>query len=268
VVAREDAFPRTADRLRELFAQYIPPTFDHVPDADAALFLCAVDHKTGYERAHEVDGGGPFSGSELMWELGLRRARTSPRFLTAARLRRVGADEVADLFEIDGETVADPHRRAALWRDLGVLLEARRYGSAAALLEACRGRLGGEGGLVERLREFEAYSDPLAKKSFLFAKICERRRWFEVADPEAWEVSADNVLMRLALRSGLIEEGPLDDVRADTRRAFKDLALQTAIPVPILDDMLWELGRDDPDLLGSAAGDLREPERDPASSWY
>jgi hypothetical protein len=32
--------------------------------------------------------------------------------------------------------------------------------------------------------------------------------------------------------------------------------------------MLWELGREDPDLLGREAGDLREPPRDPASPWY
>jgi hypothetical protein len=268
VVERSEAYARAADRLRELFAGYEPPGFGHVIDADAALFLCAVDHKTGYRRAHEVDGRGPFSGSELMWELGLRRARSSLRFLTAARLRRIGPDEVAGLFAVDEETVADPHRRAALWRDLGVQLEARYRGGAAALLEACGGRLGGDDGLVRRLRAFQAYSDPLAKKAFLFAKICERRGWLEVGDPESWEVAADNVLMRLALRSGLVAEGELDDVRAATRAAFKQLAGETRIPVPALDDLLWELGRDDPDLLGAAAGDLREPPRDSASAWY
>ena len=38
-------------------------------------------------------------------------------------------------------------------------------------------------------------------------------RWLEVSDPESWEVSADNVLMRLALRSGLVPEGDVDQVR-------------------------------------------------------
>ena len=268
MVERSEAYARAADRIRELHSGYTPPGFDHVPDPDAALFLCAVDHRTGYTHAHEVDGRGPFAGSELMWELALRRSRERPRFLTAARLRRIGPDEVAALFEIDGETVEDPHRRAALWRDLGVLLEGRYHGSARDLVDACESTLGGEGGLIERLSGFQAYSDPLAKKSFLFAKICERRGWLEVADPESWEVSADNVLMRLALRSGLVAEGSLDALRAATRGAFKDLALATGIPIPVLDDLLWELGRDDPDLLGAEAGDLREPPRDPESAWY
>jgi hypothetical protein len=258
VVERSEAFARAAGRIRELLADYQPPTFDHVPDTDSALFLCAVDHKTGYERAHVVDGRGPFAGSELMWELGLRHARLRPRFLTAARLRRIGPDEVADVFEVDGETVAD----------LGVKLESRHRGSAGALLEACDSRLGGTGGLLERLREFEAYSDPLAKKSFLFAKICERRGWLEVADPQSWEVSADNVLMRLALRSGLVAEGGLGDVRAGTRDVFKRLAVEVGVSPAVLDDLLWELGRDEPDLLGAEAGDLHEPPRDPASAWY
>jgi hypothetical protein len=268
VAALPDVSARVAARVRDLLADYTPPAFDHVIDADAALFLCAVDHKTGYEREHLVEGRGPFAGSELMWELGLRRARERPRFLTAARLRRIGPEEVAELFTIDGETVADPHRRAALWRDLGVTLESRYRGSADGLLAACEGRLGSDGGLVERLRAFKAYSDPLSKKSFLFAKICERRGWFGVSDPQSWEVSADSVLMRLALRSGLVAEGPLDEVRAATRAAFKRLATDLAVSPAVLDDLLWELGRGDPDLLGAEAGQLREPPRDPESSWY
>jgi hypothetical protein len=102
----------------------------------------------------------------------------------------------------------------------------------------------------------------------LFAKVCARRAWFEVADPEHWEVCADNVLMRLALRSGLVPPGPRDEVRAATRAALKRLAAEAGISPPVLDDLLWERGRGDPDLLGTAGGDLREPDRDPHSAWY
>ena len=97
-------------------------------------------------------------------------------------------------------------------------------GAAASLLAAADGRLGGPGGLLGRLAAFRAYDDPLAKKAQLLAKICERRGWFEVADPESWEVSADSVLMRLALRSGLVEPGALAEVRAATRAEFKRVA--------------------------------------------
>jgi hypothetical protein len=60
----------------------------------------------------------------------------------------------------------------------------------------------------------------------------------------------------------------LDEVRATTRAAFKRVAAEAGVSPPVLDDMLWELGRDDPDLLGTAAGSLREPPRDPGSTWY
>ena len=74
--------------------------------------------------------------------------------------------------------------------------------------------------------------------------------------------------MRLALRSGLVAPGEREEVRAATRAAFKAVAADAGIEPPVLDDLLWELGRDDPDLLGSEAGDLREPPRDPDSTWY
>ena len=257
-----------AERVRALAAGYAPPSFGHVPDADAAFFLCAVDHRTGYLRSHEVDGRGPFSGSELMWELGLRAHRRGGGLLRAERLVEVGEGEVAAWFRADDETVADPGRRAALWRHLAAGLIRDFEGSAAALLTASGGVLAGERGLVSLLSRYEAYSDPLAKKTFLFAKICERRGWLDVADPESWEVSADSVLMRLALRSGLVAPGPLDEVRASTRAALKELAAETGLSPPLLDDLLWELGRDDPDLLGASAGDLAEPAREPKSHWY
>jgi hypothetical protein len=257
-----------AERVQALAVSYEPPDFAHVPDPDAALFLCAIDHRTGYRGSHLVEGAGPFEGSELLWEVGLGAARRRPGLLTAASLADVRAEDVADTFRIDDETVEDPERRAALWRDLAAGLNRDYAGSAAELLGASGKGLGGEGGLLDRLRRFDAYSDPLAKKSFLFAKIAERRGWLRVSDPEAWEVCADNVLMRLALRSGLVEAGELDAVRTATRDAFKVLAMETGISPPVLDDLLWELGRDDPDLLGTEAGALREPERDPDRAWY
>jgi hypothetical protein len=264
----EGSLDAVAERVRGLAAGYRPPTFDHVPDPDSALFLCAVDHRTGYRGEYAVEGEGPFSGSVLMWAVALDAASRDPGALTAARLRNVTGAQVAELFRIDGETVADPDRRAGLWRDLAAGIERDHGGEARALLAAASSHLGGDGGLLERLARHQAYSDPLQKKSFLFAKICERRGWFEVLDPERWEVCADNVLMRLALRSALIEPGDLARVRAATRDALRLVAERSGVPPQVLDDLLWELGRDDPDLLGTAGGDLREPPRDPGSHWY
>jgi hypothetical protein len=268
VTTTSNALERAVARIRELAVEYEPPDFAHVPDPDAALFLCAVDHRTGYERAHLVDARGPFAGSELMWTVALRAAAREPGLLTAARLQNASARDVARWFQIGDETVADPQRRAELWRNLAAGIARDYGGSAARLLAACGDSLGGPAGLLSLLAVYDAYADPLAKKSFLFAKIAERRGWLEVGDPESWEVAADNVLMRLALRSGLVAEGPLEEVRPATRDAFRELARAAGISLPILDDMLWELGRDNPDLLGRDAGDLHEPPREVGAAWY
>ncbi len=74
--------------------------------------------------------------------------------------------------------------------------------------------------------------------------------------------------MRLALRSGLVVPGELAKVREQTRDAFARVATASGISPPVLDDMLWELGREDSDLLGRFAGDLSEPPRNPGSAWY
>jgi len=257
-----------ARRVRDLAGGYDPPTFDHVPDPNSALFLCAIDHRTGYRGRYLVAGEGPFAGSALLWAVALEAAKRDPELLTAARLENVSADRVAEVLRVEAETVEDPGRRAALWRDLATGLERDHGGEAEALLAGADNRLGGHEGLLALLARYEAYSDPLQKKSFLFAKICERRGWLEVHDPDRWEVCADNVLMRLALRSALIPPGQLSDVRTATREAFKLVAERSGVTPPVVDDLLWELGHDDPDLLGVEGGDLREPPRDPDSAWY
>jgi hypothetical protein len=260
---------QAAARVRELAQGYRPPDFAKAPGPDAALFLCAIDHRTGYREAHLVAGEGPFAGSDLLWALGCADERRDPGLLSAASLAAVEADRVEEIFRVDSETVTGAEERARLWRDLAAGLARRYEGSAERLLESAGSRLGGANGLIERLGEFEAFNDPLAKKSFLFAKIAARRGWFQVSDPGSWEVSADNVLMRLALRSGLVQLGPVEEVRAATREALKELAAEAGLEPPLLDDLLWELGRDDPDLLGTAGGeDLREPSRPEGTVWY
>jgi hypothetical protein len=257
-----------AARVVELIAGYQPPGFEEVPGPDAALFLTAIDHRTGYRDVHEVKGSGPVDGSALLWALGLRAERRRPGTLSAGALAEIDEAGVAAIFRAGGEEVAGPAERAALWRDLAAGLLAGYGGDAGSLIAAAGNRLAGAGGLLERLAAFEAYSDPIRKKSFLVCKIWERRGWLRVADPESWQVCADNVLMRLALRAGLVAPGGAEQVRAATRVAWKRIAELAQVSPPVLDDLLWERGRGDPDLMGAEAGDLREPPRPPGTLFY
>jgi hypothetical protein len=263
-----DALERVVARVKELAKDYEQPTFDEVPHPDAALFLAAIDHQTGYTEAHSVDGEGPYEGSSLLWALGLRAERRAPGALTARSLLGVDPAAIAAVFRAGQDTLHDPERRAKLWDDLAKGLLKDYAGRAEALIEASAGKLGGPTGVLFRLSEFDAYADPLRKKSFLVCKIWERRGWLEVTDPENWEVSADNVLMRLALRSGLVKQGETDEVREATLHAFKQVAEQAGISPPVLDDLLWEKGREESDLLGNEAGDLTEPPRREGVAFY
>ena len=204
-----------AERVLGLARDYQPPDFAHVPDADAALFLCAVDHQTGYEREHRVDGAGPYSGSELMWVVGLRSAEREPGLLTA-RLREAGAADVARWFYIADETVADPQRRAALWRDLATGFERDYGGSADRLLAACGGRLGSSHGLANLLAAYDAYADPLAKE---VVPVREDRRAARLAQgrrPGGLGGLRGQRADGIARNAGLVAEGPLDEVRPTT----------------------------------------------------
>jgi hypothetical protein len=263
-----DALKRVVARVKKLAADYEPPSFEEVPNPDAALFLAAIDHQTGYTEPHLVDGEGPYDGSALLWALGLRAERRAPGALTARSLLGVDPAAIAAVFRAGQDTLHDPERRAKLWDNLATGLLKEYGGQAEALIEGSGGKLGGPGGVLFRLSEFDAFADPLRKKAFLLAKIWERRSWLSVSDPENWEVSADNVLMRLALRSGLVEQGGVDEVREATMKAFKQVAQEAGISPPVLDDLLWEKGREDPDLVGDEAGDLNEPPRREGAVFY
>jgi N-glycosylase/DNA lyase len=65
-----------------------------------------------------------------------------------------------------------------------------------------------------------------------------------------------------------VEKGDVEEVREATRDAFKQVAEEAGISPPVLDDLLWERGRDDPDLIGNEAGDLTEPPRREGSVFY
>src|SRR4051794_31824038 len=129
---RADAVARVAQRVRDLADGYEPPGFAHVPDPDAALFLCAIDHRTGYRSRYLVDGRGPFEGSALLWAVGVQAAERHRGLLTAGALGDVSGERVAELFRIGGGAGAGARRRAG------------RGGGPAPGLE--RGHGGGAGG--------------------------------------------------------------------------------------------------------------------------
>ena len=203
-----------------------------------------------------VDGAGPFAGSELMWIVGPAIGAIASRgLLTAASAARPRAPTMSRAGSSSAdETVADPQRRAALWRDLADGARARLRRVGRALLAACGGRLGGDDGLIGLLRPVRRVLGPAREEGI---PVREDRRAPRLARGRGsrglgglgrQRAHAARTALR-AGRGGAARRGAPGD-----SRSLQGSRGRRRVSPPILDDLLWELGRENPDLLGRVAG--------------
>ncbi len=248
-------------------SRYYPP-----PEADAEtvaryfLVMVAMDHRLsrpGRPYEARLAGEGLYHGADLLYRLGRRMLDVDPEFFSPERLKRITVEEVRAWLCVGPVCPPDPETRAWLLRDLGRKLRLLYGGSAVKLLEESGGYLHTwdprAPGLVERLRVFEAYGDPVEKKAMLFAKFVERRGLLQVKDVWNKRVPVDNHLTRIALRLGMVrledrlhekvakqlETSPWEDVaiRVAVREAWHIAAERAGVDDFLLDDLLWSMGR-------------------------
>ena len=244
---------------------------DYYPPRDADretvtmyfLVMVAMDHRLSrpgkpYEA---VIDGKVYHGADLLYKLGSLKLRRDPEFFTAERLASINRDELLKWLSIGKVKPPDIDVRVKLLRDIGVKLLKLYNGSAYAIVEESRGylRRGVGEGLIDLLKVFSAYQDPVEKKAFLLAKFLERRMVVRFNDPYNKEVPVDNHLVRIALRLGMVSvDGNTierirlkidfdwrEDValRLAVRQAYKLLAAYSGLDPFILDDFLWLFGR-------------------------
>ncbi len=242
-----------------------PPEGDD-PEHVARYFLVmvAMDHRLSRPGApyEAVVDGRRYHGADLLYKLGARMYRERRSFFSPEELERVGPRDVEEWLCVGRACPPDLEARAALLRDLGRKLRLLYGGRATAIIELSGGRLYGaphEPGLVDLLRVFAAYQDPVDKKALLLAKFLERRGLLRVRDPWEKRVPVDNHVTRIALRLGLVrleEElaskllsrrqfGWHEDVlvRAAVREAWQLVARAAGLDPFLLDDLLWTMGR-------------------------
>ena len=263
--------------FRKALASFTPDTFTdpkYYPpegtDGELVLryfiFMVAIDHRTSrYEDFEGFVDGEFYHGADLLYRLGSRKFEENPDFFSPEHMSRIGVDEVREWLKVKGKegkerTIWDPEVRAVILRDLGLKLLRLYGGRVRNLIASSRNRLKWVGeGLIERMRVFKAYSDPVEKKAYLFVKFISRRRLFTYLDPENSEVPVDNHLARIALRMRLVlpDEYILQKVRLRqpftwkediglryaVRRAYKLVAKGAGTDPLILDDFLWMFGR-------------------------
>ncbi len=259
---------RELDKLEKIDIydqKYFPPRdIDIELTGTYFLVLVAIDHRLSrpgkpYEACLD---DGCYHGADLLWRLGRIILDQEPGFYTADKLSRITVDDIRKYFNRGDARVPDPEIRAYLLRDLGLKLKKLYDGSFSALLKASGNRIRGSGtnpGLVDLLRVFRAYEDPVEKKSFLLIKFLRARGLFDPVDPDNMEVPVDNHLARIAYRTGLVEVrgrlwemikgfrvvGYSDDVllRFMIRYAYSLVAEHGGIDKGVMDDILWIHGR-------------------------
>ena len=227
------------------------------------IVMVAMDHRLSrpgkpYEAC--IDDKGCFHGADLLYALGKKKYDEDPEFFTPQHLMSIGIDEVKQWLSYGTAVPPDPDVRAYLLRDLGLKLVKLYDGQVTELVMKSNNRIRGtleNPGLVDTLKVFRAYEDPVEKKALLFAKFIINRGLFKQLDK--LDVQIDNHLTRIAYRIGLvmvsgplwekirkkIEVEPEEDIllRLNIRRAYRMVAEKSGIDPGDLDDYLWVHGR-------------------------
>jgi hypothetical protein len=240
---------------------YNPITFDS-PDlfpsgdeyiyANYVFFLVAIDHRTGFPRNKNK-----YHGSDMLFYLARKAQKREPDLFTAEKMLTITEKDVLEIFTIDGFSIKKPGERAALLRDCAEKLIQYYKGDIRNLFKkADYFLIRNSDGVLARLKAFRAYEDPLMKKSFLLVKILRRQKIIDVRDVHNLGLPVDNVLVEIALRSGIVgveeyrtSEGVLNsdeaiELRRAVGEAFKKVSVESGITPDIIDDLLWTYGRE------------------------
>ncbi len=199
-------------------------------------------------------------GSDLFYYLAKKKYDEDPGFYDPRRLTGIRVEEVVEAFTTRKAGLPDPETRTLLLRDLGLKLVKLYDSSAVKLLIHSNNRLHGtlgEPGLIDNLRAFRAYEDPVEKKPLLLAKFLKARGLFNPVD--GLDVAVDNHLSRIAYRLGIVmvsgelwdkikkwEEADREDdalLRLIIRRAYRLLAAKSGLDPGVIDDIFWIHGR-------------------------
>ncbi|WP_440059124.1 iron-sulfur cluster loop [Thermogladius sp. 4427co] len=248
----------------DVFDERFYPSRNAPPETVTRYFMVmvAMDHRLSrpgrpYEACLE---DGCYHGADLLYRLGKLKLEEDPDFYSPERLSNISVDEVVKWLSVGEASPPDPEVRAFLLRDLGFKLLKLYNGSVLELLNKSNNRVRGDlekPGLVENLRVFRAFEDPVEKKAMLLAKFLKARGLFNPVDD--LDVAVDNHLTRQAIRLGMVmvsgdlwnriragrEINPDEDIciRLLVKKAYRLLASYSGLKPEVVDDIFWLHGR-------------------------
>ena len=242
--------------------EYYPPTGNIEDVARYFLFMVAIDHRTSYRGVsyEEWINGKLYHGADLLYKLGMMKYNEDPDFFSPKRMAKIKLKDVMSWLNYGKAKIWDINIRTMLLQDLGHKLLKLYHGKACKLIVESHGYLRRKGkGLIETLKVFKAYEDPVEKKAYLLVKFLERRGIIHIKDLVNVEIPVDNHLTRIAFRLNIVTLNPKlwkaisigkhltreEDViiRLTVRKAYKEISRRAGILPLYLDDFLWMLGR-------------------------
>lgn len=210
VIVNRRACERLASLLREL---HIPPDReDRTPALSTSndsgnfyLLLVAICHQTqsleGTVEARKLRG----------WDYLTAKLREGAQldedFLSPQRWQRMTPGDLQSIVS-DGDSalLTSPDRRAELIRDLGARMDEKGWARFKDLYEQADRRIGGTSpNLLELLAGFEAYKDPVKKKSMFLLGLMRNTEGWRYADDESLGPPVDYHEVRGHLRIGTVQ---------------------------------------------------------------
>lgn len=228
----------------------------------AFLFVAAICHQTHTLISKKKNLKGWYCLEDVFATLG----KTNPELLDVKFLAELSPEELSEklkpLFSDDGNpencTLDRLKERSHFIIQISKVLLEKYEGKMEKLLEKSSGLLGGENGLYALLKDFEAFSDPLLKKSTVFMNLAHDAGLLQIKDSESIHPTMDYHMQRLLLRTGCIEvmdpklkkflqdKVALDsdeDVREAAIDAIRSIGKLSGKNFFELNFMLWSLGR-------------------------
>lgn len=204
---------REESELPELNKDLIPNFYFYV------VGICHQTSPLGLPPAEGTVAGKHRIGWDFLWSKFEQACISDPTRLSPDSW----AKETPELFvktfsdEKLGFRLSDLEGRICLIRDMGERLIAANARSVQTIYDLCEGRVRtGAPNILGELSRFEAYRDPVEKKSIFFLSLMQNTSLWKLADPELLEAPVDYHELRGHLRIGTIEI-----VDSDLRKAVR-----------------------------------------------
>lgn len=219
------------------------------------FFLTAICYKTGNLKG--IVNGEMLRGWDFLEAKARAILKEDPEFFLAENLVSISSNEIAELTLDYRDRI---EQRCHLLKNCAQMLLERYKGNVMNLYYSTKGNISGQKGVLSLLSDFEAYKDPLNKKSFLLIMTLFKLGVWNFKDEDAIKLPVDNHLMRISLRSGMLEiedihlrgilcnQKDIDSlleskIRSKVLRCGDLLKKHSDMNIIQIDSLLWQIGR-------------------------